>query len=857
MKPKECVGLFLRSVMCVSFGLLVMPRLCAQNAYPQPRLQAIFPPGGKVGSTVEVTLTGADLDDAKTLIFSHPGLKAELLPPPPPDPKKPTPPGPPRFRVSIAADVPLGMHEVCVVGRFGVSNPRIFCVGELNEVVEQEPNNDVDQAQKVPLNVVVNGVINPNVDVDYFAFDGKKGQRVVVACHAFSIDSRLDPQVQIFTSEGRQLAINRRYRDREAVADAALPSDGVYYVRVVEFTHQSGGPEHWYRLSISTLPWIDAIYPPVVERGKPAQVTLYGRNLPGGQADNIPGWSGPTLERITVTITPPSDPEALHRLDYVGTLLAAETVLDGFTYLLKTPQGHSNPVLLGITDLPVIAEQEGANESPDKAQEIPVPCELVGRMDRPGDRDWFAFSAKQGEVFWLEGYAERIGSPMDLFLEIYRLDPKTNQPQLLQEADDLQENLHVFRYLTRSNDTRLRFVVPQDGKYLLHVRSREADLFGGPRHIYRVSLRREQPDFRLFALQADDSLQNLTNIGGLTLQRGSARGLLVLCERRHGFAGEVNVVAENLPTGVRCSPQVIGPNQRFTYLVLEAAGDAPIAEAVIRIRGTANIGGQTVSREARPASISYPVQAAVPPYARLGKQLALAVRENPPFALQPATTQVEVPPGGQVVLKLKVAQMQPNFKAGVQITPLSFLLLPNQQPNPQPQNIATINPNAEGEVKLQVPPQATPGTYNLVLRGTAQVSFSRDPKGAKPQNVVLAQESPPIKVVVYSTVAELAVDPATISAKANDKLTLTVRVKRLHGYTGAFNVQLVLPPGVQGLAAQQVQIPANANEVKIPIQVAGNLKPGMVIPAIIRATANLPNNVNFTHETKLEVKIVQ
>ncbi|GBD35813.1 hypothetical protein HRbin36_00928 [bacterium HR36] len=856
MRGKVRVSQLVCGVMLIGTGLLLVPRLTAQNAYPHPRLQVVFPPGGKVGTTVEVTLTGTDLDDPRALVFSHAGLKAELIPPPPPDPKKPAPPGPPRFRVQIPADVPPGMYDVCVVGRFGVSNPRTFCVGELEEVVEQEPNNDVDQAQKVPLNVIINGVINPNVDVDYYAFEGKKGQRVVVVCQAFSIDSRLDPQVQIFSSEGRQLAINRRYRDREAVADTVLPADGVYYVRLVEFTHQTGGPEHVYRLTISTLPWIDAIYPPVVERGKPANVTLYGRNLPGSQVENVPGWGGPILERLSVTLTPPSDPNSTQRLEYSGTLIAADSVLDGFTYRLRAPQGHSNPVLVGISDQPVIPEQE-SNDSLEKPQEIAVPCELAGRVDRPGDHDWFAFTAKQGEVFWLEGYAERLGSPMDLYLEVYRIDPKDNKPQLVLEGDDIAESLHVFRYFTRSSDPRIRFAVPQDGRYLLHVRSREADLFGSPRHIYRISIHREQPDFRLFALCADETLPNQTLTGGLTLHQGGARGILVLCERRDGFAGEVSVAAENLPAGVTCAPQVVGPNQRFTYLVLEAAADARISESVIRIRGTANLGGQTVSREARAATVIYPVQAAVPPYARLARQLVLAVREKPPFALQPAVRQIEVPPGGPIVFKVKAAQLQPDFKAAVQITPLSFLLLANQQPNAQPQPIANVNANAEAEVRLQVPPQATPGTYNLVLQGRSQVPFSRDPKGANRQNVVVTQEAPPIKVVVYGTVAELALEPGTLSAKPNDKVPVTVRIKRLHNYTGPLNVQLVLPPGVQGLAAQPVQIPANVNEAKLILQIAGNLKPGMTLPAIVRATANLPNNVNLNHEAKLEVKIAQ
>ncbi|HXD85029.1 MAG TPA: hypothetical protein VN641_00940, partial [Urbifossiella sp.] len=59
---------------------------------PTPRINNVFPCGAKSGTSVEVTITGYDLDEPKGLIFSHSGLKAEYLPvkdaEPKPEPKK-------------------------------------------------------------------------------------------------------------------------------------------------------------------------------------------------------------------------------------------------------------------------------------------------------------------------------------------------------------------------------------------------------------------------------------------------------------------------------------------------------------------------------------------------------------------------------------------------------------------------------------------------------------------------------------------------------------------------------------------------------------------------------------------------
>ena len=43
---------------------------------PAIRLTSVFPPGARAGTTVDVTVTGADLDDLSDLRFSHPGVFA-------------------------------------------------------------------------------------------------------------------------------------------------------------------------------------------------------------------------------------------------------------------------------------------------------------------------------------------------------------------------------------------------------------------------------------------------------------------------------------------------------------------------------------------------------------------------------------------------------------------------------------------------------------------------------------------------------------------------------------------------------------------------------------------------------------
>src|SRR5207249_871228 len=51
--------------------LLCLAAVSMRAELPLARLFTIFPPGGKAGSTVEVTVNGVDLDDPTLLLFSN------------------------------------------------------------------------------------------------------------------------------------------------------------------------------------------------------------------------------------------------------------------------------------------------------------------------------------------------------------------------------------------------------------------------------------------------------------------------------------------------------------------------------------------------------------------------------------------------------------------------------------------------------------------------------------------------------------------------------------------------------------------------------------------------------------------
>ena len=116
------------AVAVIAATLLTTSAATAQSVcLPAPRLMTTVPMGGQRGTTVEVTITGDNIENADQLHFSHPGITATQK-----FGKEGTPISN-RFVVSIAADCPPGIHEARLMTRLGISSSRVFNVDTLPE----------------------------------------------------------------------------------------------------------------------------------------------------------------------------------------------------------------------------------------------------------------------------------------------------------------------------------------------------------------------------------------------------------------------------------------------------------------------------------------------------------------------------------------------------------------------------------------------------------------------------------------------------------------------------------------------------------------------------------------------------
>jgi hypothetical protein len=674
----------------------------ARADLPSPRFDRLTPLGAAAGAAVEVEVAGADIEDATTLLFDHPGITAAHV-------------KDRRFKVTVGEKVPPGTYDARLVGRYGITNPRLFAVSQgLTEVAELPAKDGSPQA--VAVNSVINGISKQGRD-DVFRFPAKKDQRVVIECVAQRLDSQLDGTLTLTDAAGRQLASNADYYGKDPLVDFIAPADGEYTVSLHDLSYRGGHP---YRLVVTDREHVEYVWPRAVEIGKTSILTMHGRNLMPVSRPWAPGEPPLDIQGKLVILP---EPDILKRGRYRFTVhptghsvlpTAATCTLTGIDY---------NGVPILATDTPVTLEQE-PNDDPKVPQKLPLPVVLSGRFDKERDADWYEIEPPESGPYSFEVYCERIAGRADPYLVV--LDEKDGR---VAELDDFGIRTNAFDGHLRDPSGMVNLTAKKKYRVLVQDRYRR----GGARYQYVLTIRKPVPDFYPAVIHHQNP-----GPGGATVRRGGATWLDVVIHNKEGFTGPVTITAEGLPKGLYLAPTTINGDSRG-IVVLWADKEAPEWVGPVKLVATGNRGEETITREVRPYTRVW--NSTDLNSSRPTRELVVAVRGDAPFALTPAAETLEVEAGKKVELKLSCERLWPEFKGNVNLVPLSF-------PNPVKMGSVTIpEGKTDATVTIEVQANAKPGTYTIAVQGQGQVPFSKDAKtAAKPTLVSLP--SRPINIVV-------------------------------------------------------------------------------------------------------------
>lgn len=604
-----------------------------------PSLNIIQPRGVQRGVDSIITINGNNLSDAQEVVFYSPGFTVTKL--------EPVNNGQFKAHVRVASDCRLGEHAVRIRTATGITEMKTMWVGALPIVDEKEPNSDFDNPQVVPMNVTVHGV-SDNEDVDYFAVEAKKGQRISVEVEGMRLASTFyDPYIAILDAKRFELATSddTALNKQDGCLSIVAPADGRYIVQVRE-TSYAGNGSCQYRLHIGQFPRPLAIVPAGGKLGDEVEVRFIG------------DASGEIKQKIKLPTTQPVEGKFFLHCQDAGGISPS-----GFPFQLMTADVNVNEV--------------EPNETVETGTKGAFPCAFNGVIEKPGDVDHFRVSLKKGQVFEVHCLARRIGSQLDPVMYMGLV----GQGALVGNDDN------------GGPDSIFRVTVPQDGEYWINVTDHLKK--GSPTYFYRIELR---PIEAIARLSVPSFAQFSQDRQAYAVPRGNRYATLVNVGRQD-FGGDVTVSANGLPLKTTVATDFVAGNMSVVPMVFEAALDAPLSTGRINysaVHADPKVAIKSIGEQKADLIISNPGQAIY--CSRTEPVSLLAVTEAVPFKINIVEPKVPLVHGGTMNLKV-VAERAPGFKAAITLFPLynppgvgaaSSIVIPEGQ------NEAYIPMNANG-----------------------------------------------------------------------------------------------------------------------------------------------------------------
>lgn len=566
----------------------------------QPHLASVLPTGGQRGTEVHLNLRGDRLQDAAEIMWYEPGIEVRKLDSVTNNLVKAT--------VRISPGAALGEYHLRVRTLGGLSELRTFFVGPFPVIGEKEPNNAPEQAQKVPLNTTVTGVINKE-DVDCFAVDLKKGERLSAEVEGMRLGRGLfDPRLAVLDSDGAVLADvdDTWLAVQDPFVSLTAPHDGRFVLKLREATYGGSG-DCQYRLHIGNFPRPVAVFPLGGKAGDTAAFTFFSEATGVFSQD----------EKL------PSTPR-----DKLGLFAQLDR--------LSAP----TPNWIRVSDFPNVMS---IGPAPDREHatvvEYSPPFALNGIIASKGEEDWYRFPASKNVPLEVNVYARQLRSPLDSVIEVFDAAGHS-----IASNDD-----------AGGPDSALKFTPHESTNYFVRIR----DTFGrfGRDYTYRIEVTPASP--RVTVRIPEVARNDTQSRQFIVVPRGN-RFATLISARRENFNGELHFDFPGLPRGLRMDAPPLPAGADAEPLVFEADPDAPLCGRLLDLtaEGTNSSGAvrghfrQNVELVQGPNNTAY--------YDTSVDGICVAVTKEAPYQLRIVEPKVPLVQGGSMALEV-VTDRKPGF----------------------------------------------------------------------------------------------------------------------------------------------------------------------------------------------------
>ncbi len=640
---------------------------------PTPEITTLSRQVASVGTTVDVTVQGARLDELSSVIFS--GFNGDALP------IKATPKVAPAqplreevettnvVEVTTEASLPTGLVELRSKGRLGISNPRSFLFTAMPVDLPTGDHSNFATAYALKPDHLINERIAARA-ANIYRIQVQAGQRIRCVAYSKQLDSQADLNLRLLDPAQSQVASSRTNGmwPAEVVWSNTAGATQEMFLEVRDLLYRGGDGFHFVleaRVEASDSPatsmHLDTLLRPRIELplqpnkfSQPAGLTLVQR----GWTTSVPIPTA-TVEQLPVRIQ--GDLQESRSIQFA----AQKDQLLSFEVLSAALDQLTDPAIVIYKVVPPANNAQGATQ---------------------GATATFQQLAEQDD-------AAAVGTPA---VRVRRLDP-----QLVWKAPE-------------AATYQLKLIDRQTGQ-------RPADSRG-----FLLEIRAAQPDFALIAHDPFPTNNPATSKPfGMQLMRNGSAQIHVSVVRYDGFAGSIELQVEGLPASCKCPPVIVPAGGVEADLVIQGAADAETGLASLAIVGSSKIGEQPVTRRATFAAIS---AAATPTYnaitSRRSSRLSLPIEslDTAPLQVQLGDGNVlEVKAGGKLNLPVKLVR-QAGSAAECTLRPQAL------PPKVGLGEFKIAGDKVDASPELNVPADAPPGEYTFWLQTETKVKWRANPQ---------------------------------------------------------------------------------------------------------------------------------
>ena len=494
----------------------------ADSARSKPMIGRVIPHAVEINKTTRVQLAGQNLQGAR-LHTEVAGISSSVV-----DGGNANQGF---FDVSVADTVLPGRYLMRCVTAGGVSKPAVIAVDRIPTAVD---GTYTREAPATALPSAVGGVIS-GTEQKQLWFQGKANQKIVAEVEARRVGSKLDPVVEIRSTEGTPLALQWQQAELQgdARATVTLPADGLYVAEVHDLQFQAAGGSI-FRLMVGDLPPSSIAFPATLTSAVTSLRTLSKNSI--SESVSIQGSAGGVAIQSGIAILP----------------LPALRTLNG-VHVIEPLEGT----------FPEAAVDATFTATPF------LPLFISGRIAAPSETDTVLLTVTPKQTLNFQLAARGISSPLRGHLTLFNGDALVAQNDGNSGVDDPTFN----------------FAVPE-GVTQLKVRVRDINEKGSQASVYQLQIAR--PDRPAFTMSTREDSVRLPLNGSTPIRLSVVR-----TSPSFRYTGPIHLSTSGM-SSITIVPQTIASSEQnqeiFVMLTRNAVGNPDIAAdgQSLTISGTAD-----------------------------------------------------------------------------------------------------------------------------------------------------------------------------------------------------------------------------------------------------------------------------